>query len=261
MEREDSELDLAEAALCIALTEYPRLDTAAQLKRLDDLAAQVRSDPACSPLTNIQAMNEVLFERENFSGDEEEYDDPRNSYLNDVLDRKKGIPITLSLVYTEVARRRGLPVVGVGFPGHFLAKYLTGSSEIIIDPFHRGAILRREDCAERLKHFLGKEVELRPEHLLASTKKQILARVLNNLKGSYFRRQNFPKVLTLIELALAINPASPQEIRDRGMIYFLMRRYDDAKEDFRLYLNLASPDDPHIKDALEVLHRLRAMVN
>lgn len=261
MEREDEMIDLAEAALLIARTEYPQLDAAAQLEHLNRLAAQVRVDPAYSASSNIQALNHLLFERENFSGNEEEYDDPRNSYLNDVLERKKGIPITLSLVYVEVARRRGLPVVGVGFPGHFLVKYLTESGDIFIDPYNRGTILSRQHCVERLRTYFGQGAELKPEYLAASTHKQILARMLNNLKGLYSRRQNFLKVLTMIELALSIDPASPQDIRDRGMVYFVMKRYREAMADFKTYLSLSPGDDPQIHEVLKVLHRIRALMN
>ncbi len=261
MEREDEMIDLAEAALLIARTEYPQLDAAAQLEHLNRLAAQVRVDPAYSASSNIQALNHLLFERENFSGNEEEYDDPRNSYLNDVLERKKGIPITLSLVYVEVARRRGLPVVGVGFPGHFLVKYLTESGDIFIDPYNRGTILSRQDCVERLRTYFGQGAELKPEYLAASTHKQILARMLNNLKGLYSRRQNFLKVLTMIELALSIDPASPQDIRDRGMVYFVMKRYREAMADFKTYLSLSPGDDPQIHEVLKALHRIRALMN
>ena len=156
MEGDDEEINLAEAALVIARTEYPELEMAAELVHLDGIAAEVRADPSRPPFTKIQALNEQLFEKERFSGNEEDYDDPRNSYLNDVLARKKGIPITLSVVYIEVARRLDLPVVGVGFPGHFLVKYLAASREIIIDPYHRGAILTLEDCEERLKAQIGR---------------------------------------------------------------------------------------------------------
>ena len=135
--RPAEEIRLDEAALLLARTEYPALDLSAQLARLDALAARAECDPGQSPHANIANLNRLLFEEENFAGNEEEYDDPRNSYLNDVLDRKMGIPITLSLVYQEVARRCGLPVVGVGFPGHFLAKYLAASGEILLDPYQR----------------------------------------------------------------------------------------------------------------------------
>ncbi len=257
----EGEICLDRAALLLARTEYRDLDVGAQLARLDALAARAECDPHRSPQKNIDGLNRRLFEEENFSGNEEEYDDPRNSYLNDVLDRKKGIPITLSLVYQEVARRRGLPVVGVGFPGHFLVKYLTSSGDILIDPYHRGAIMSRQDCVDRLKEHFGEEAELRAEYLAASTSKQILGRMLNNLKGSYFRRKDFPKVLMMIDLGLALDPASRQEIHDRGMIYYLLRRYPDALTDFRTYLSLSPPDDPQIQDVKSLIHRIRAMMN
>ena len=261
MERDDEEIDLAEAALLIARTEYPNLDLPPQLKRLDHMAAQVAIDPEGSCLGNVIALNEYLFEREKFSGNENEYDDPRNSYLNDVLDRKTGLPITLSLVYMELARRRGLPVVGMSFPGHFLVKYLTGPGEIIIDPFHKGSVLSRQDCEAQLKKNFGEDAELETEFLAAATNKQILARMLNNLKGSYFRRRNFPRVLTMIEMALAIDPGSKEELRDRGMVYLLMGRYPEARADLAACAALSSPDDPSLKEINSALNRLRAMMN
>ncbi len=261
MERGDDDINLAEAALVIARTEYPDLETAAHLARLDEIASRVRADPVFPPVGNIQALNETLFEEENFSGNEEEYDDPGNSYLNRVLERKKGIPITLSVVYMEVARRRSLPVVGVGFPGHFLVKYLTTPGEIIIDPYHRGTIMSREDCAERLKSHFGEESELKPEHLTASTNKQILARMLNNLKGSYFRRGKFAKVLTMIELALAIEPGSRQHIRDRGMVYLSMKRYREALGDLKACLAISPQPDPQAQEVLQAIRRIQALMN
>lgn len=261
MEREDQEINLAEAALLIARTEYPDLDLAEQLERLDRLASEVNAGPGHPPGENVRAMNEVLFEIENFSGNDDEYDDPRNSYLNLVLERKKGIPITLSVVYMEVARRRALPVVGVGFPGHFLVKYLTEPEALIIDPYYRGALLSRKDCAERLKTHFGEESELKPEYLAASTNKQILARMLNNLKGSYFRRGQYWKVLTMIELAFAIDPGSRQDLRDRGMVYLAMQRYREALADFKTYLELSPAQDPQAQEVRQMVHRIRGLIN
>ena len=261
MERDDEEINLAEAALLIARTEYPALDLPPQLARLDRMAAQVVADPEGSCLGNVVALNEYLFEREKFSGNEEEYDDPRNSFLNDVLERKKGLPITLSLVYMELAKRCGLPIVGVSFPGHFLVKYLTGPGEIIIDPFNQGSILSRQDCEEQLKKNFGEGAELRPDFLVAATTKQILARMLNNLKGSYFRHRDFPRVLTMIEMGLAIDPGSKEELRDRGMVYLLMGRYPEARADLAAYAALCLPDDPRLKEINTALSRLRAMMN
>lgn len=261
MRREDDQIDLAEAALVIARTEYPDLDIPAQLRRLDALAEEVLADPAFSPLANIQALNELLFDRLGLTGNEGEYDDPRNSFLNEVLDRKKGLPITLSLVYLEVAWRRGLPVHGVGFPGHFLVKYLTGSGEFLLDPYRRGAFVSRAEAAERLKLQFGPDAALRPQHLSASTTKQILTRMLNNLKGSYFRRKNYGKVLAMIELALAVDPGSRQEVRDRGMIYFLLNRYEEARADFNAYLRLSPGEGPDTEEVRKALHRIRSLYN
>ena len=259
--RPTEEIHLDVAALLLARTEYPVLDLAAQLARLDALAARAGCDPAQSPYANIASLNRLLFEVENFAGNEDEYDDPRNSYLNDVLDRKIGIPITLSLVYQEVARRCGLPIVGVGFPGHFLSKYLTPSGEILLDPYHRGAIVSLQDCEEKLKTQFGEEAEFRPSYVTATTTKQTLTRMLNNLKGSFFRRKDFAKVLVMIEMALAVDPTSRQEIHDRAMIYFLLRRYAKSMADLRTYLSLSPPDDPQIRDVRTMMHRIRAMHN
>ncbi len=260
-EHDDEKINLAEGALLIAASEYPDLTPEPWLSALDHLAERVRVDPESSPISHIEALNRILFEEEKFFGNEEEYDDPRNSFLNDVLERKKGIPITLSLVYMEVAHRRRLPVVGVGFPAHFLVKYVATDREIVIDPYHRGAILTPADCEELLKTHFGAEAELKTEHLLAATHRQILARMLNNLKGSYFRRRNYSKVLTMIELAFAINENSLPDLRDRGMVYFAMGRYADAVKDLKSYLALAPNSDPQRQEILKVLHRIRALMN
>jgi len=261
MQRAEEEFNLDEAALLIARTEYPQLNVPDQLARLDALAFRLHCDLSRPALEIIASMNKLLFEKEQFRGNEEEYDDPRNSYLNDVLDRKLGIPISLSIIYIEVARRRGLPVMGLSFPGHFLVKYRTGHNEILIDPYRRGRILTRRDCQELLKAQFGDEAELKPEYFAASTKKQILARMLNNLKGSYVRRHDFTRVLTLVQLALGVDPESSQQLHDRGMIYFLMRRFEEAKADFKTYLNLTPRGNPQAVEVAQLLHRIRGMMN
>lgn len=254
-------INLTEAAMMIARTEYPNLDIASQVARLKDIASSLPVNPTYPPHLNIQVLNKVLFEEEQFSGNDEEYDDPQNSYLNKVIERKKGIPISLSVIYLDVARRRGLPLAGVGFPGHFLVKYLADFEEILIDPYHGGVVLSLQDCAERLKANFGEEADLKPEHLEACPPKQILARMLNNLKGSYFRRRNYTKVLNMIELSLAIHPSSRLDIRDRGMVHFLMMRYREAMADFQTFLKLAPPNDPQTADVLQAMARIRGMVN
>jgi regulator of sirC expression with transglutaminase-like and TPR domain len=261
MQRAEEEFNLDEAALFIARTEYPELNVPDQLARLDALAFRLHCDLSRPALEIIAGMNTLFFDKEQFRGNEEEYDDPRNSYLNDVLDRKLGIPISLSIIYIEVARRRGLPVMGMSFPGHFLVKYRTDHSEILIDPYRRGRILMRQDCQELLKAQFGDEAELKPEYFAASTKKQILARMLNNLKGSYVRRHDFTKVLTLVQLALGVDPESSQQLHDRGMIYFLMRRFKEAQTDFKTYLNLTPRGEAQAVEVAQLLHRIRGMMN
>ncbi|MGH9449756.1 MAG: SirB1 family protein [Terriglobia bacterium] len=260
MEREDH-IPLLEAALMIAQTEYPGLDLPAQLRRFDDLARRLHVSPDYPPHANIHALNRLLFEEESFSGNEQDYDNPRNSFLNDVLDRRKGIPITLSLIYVELGRRRGLPLEGVGFPGHFLAKYSVGCSDILLDPFHRGEILTMRDCAALLKRHFGPDAEVRPEYLAPSSSRQILGRMLNNLKGAYFRRHDYARVLTLVEMSLALDPASHQDVHDRATVLLLLRRYGEAAADLRAYLNLAPPGDPQFQSASAMLHRIRSLMN
>jgi len=261
MECPEEQVNLAEAALAIAATEYYDLDPAPSIEFLDRLAARVQAGPELSALANIDAINKVLFDEENFSGNKEEYDDPRNSFLNDVLQRKKGIPITLSLIYTEVARRKGLPLLGVGFPGHFLVKHPGPPAEILIDPYHRGTVLAPADCLALLQEHFGPKADLKSEYFAAATKKQTLARMLNNLKGSYYRRNNFPKVLTMIELALATGEEVLSNLRDRGMVYFAMRRYSDAVGELKTYLTLAGKDDPEVQEVLQMLGRIKGMMN
>ncbi len=257
----DEQIDLAEAALAIAATEYPGLDPAPSIEVLDRLAARVEAGPTLSALANIAAINKVLFEEEKFTGNTSEYDDPRNSYLNDVLERKTGIPISLSLVYTEVARRKGVPLEGLGFPGHFLVKHPGPPAEIVVDPFHGGAVLAPSDCLALLHEHFGGKAELKSEYFAAATKKQILARMLNNLKGSYHRRGNYSKVLTMIELSLATREDVLSNVRDRGLVYFAMRRYSDAANELKVYLKLAGEDDPEVQEVLQMLGHIKGMMN
>jgi regulator of sirC expression with transglutaminase-like and TPR domain len=261
MRQEEDQVSLLDAALLIARTEYPRLELAAQREQFARLARQLRADPQHSPFSNIEALNDLLFRKQGFRGNEEEYDDPRNSFLNDVLERRMGIPITLSLVYMELGRRHGLPIQGVGFPGHFIVKYVWGQREILIDPYHQGAILSRDDCANLLKSYYSDDAELQPEYLAPSTKKQILARMLNNLKSTFFRREQYDRVLTMIEMGLAIDPASSHHIHDRGVVYFLLRRYAQAAADLNAYLTLSPPNHPGVQSARTVLHRIRSLMN
>src|SRR5262245_41928826 len=179
---------LAESALLMACEEYPQLEISPYLDRLDEIADFVRPrlNPSGSALDTIAAINDVLFGVVGFRGNTENYEDPRNSFFNDVLERRVGIPITLSAVYLEVARRVSFPVSGVGMPGHFLVKYADRSEEIFLDPFNGGQILSREDCARRFAEMFGDQ-EFSERMLAIASPRQMLFRMLNNLKTIYMK--------------------------------------------------------------------------
>jgi regulator of sirC expression with transglutaminase-like and TPR domain len=261
----EPDLDLGRAALLIARAEYPRLEMEHYLRRLDALADSIGPEVAleADPLRRVAALNRFLFVTEGFRGNTEQYYDPRNSFLNDVLDRKMGIPITLSTVYLEVARRLHLPVLGVGFPGHFLVKYVLSDREILIDPFHRGAILTEADCRRRLQEMTDGSLELRAEHLRSVTKRQILARILANLKHIYLRARNFPKALRVIDLLVVASPDDAAEVRDRGLLLAQTGRPGPAARDLERYLTMApkAEDGDAIKEHLEAVRRRIAGMN
>lgn len=239
----DARIDLAECALLVAAEEYPELDLDRYLERLDALASAVapRIAEARSDEERVATLNRYLFVEHGFAGNQERYDDPCNSFLNDVLDRGRGIPITLAIVYMEVGRRLSLPVEGVGFPGHFLASY-AGASQIVIDPFF-GRVLSEPQCAARLRAVLGPEAEWEPSvHLRPATPREILVRLLTNLKHLYVRDQDYGRTLAASERILLLTPDVPLELRDRGLVYEQLDCFAAASADFERFLELA-PDD------------------
>lgn len=231
---------LARAALVIARIEYPRLDPEPCLARLDELGREAASRMVGgAPASRIARLNELLFEQEAFGGNHERYDDPRNSCLNTVLERRTGIPITLSVVYMEVARRAGLRVDGVNFPGHFLVRCGEGAAgAIIIDPFHAGALLTEQDCRRLLGTEAGDSTFDRA--LLApTTLTQIATRMLTNLKRLYVEMRSFPQARAATELLLTLTPGSLGELRDRGLLAYHLNDLPTALRDLETYLSLA----------------------
>ena len=258
-------LDLAEAALLIAQEEHPHLDVSAYLNRLDDLAAAVRTrlPESPSPADIVLNLNIHLFREEGFRGNTSAYYDPANSFLNEVLDRKTGIPITLSVVYLEVGRRLGLPLVGVGFPGHFLVKYTGPEGDVVLDPFLGGITLDHQQLARKLQAMYGEQNPLLgqiPQLLAPASKKDILVRMLRNLKGVYLQKNDFPRALGVIERILLIEPDVPAEIRDRGSVHQRLGHLQAALHDFQRYVALA----PRAEDAeaiRTVIRRMTAQLN
>jgi regulator of sirC expression with transglutaminase-like and TPR domain len=243
---------LAPAALLIAGIEYPRLDIEAYLAKLDamgELARRavqrhVERDSDSSRLACIKAVNECLFDELRFVGNREKYEDPRNSCLNEVLDRRTGIPITLCVVYIEVARRAGLHIDGVNFPGHFLVRCpeigSRGSSGLIIDPFHGGALLSERDCRLLLQRQVGSEVAFSKSLLAPTTRLQIIVRMLINLKRIYVHMRSFPQARDVTELLLAMTPSALSELRDRGLLAYHLNDVSGALRDLQTYLKLSS---------------------
>jgi len=250
-ETEDERIDLVRSALTIARTEYPQLDFQPYLLRFDALARRVLAHlprGGDAPET-IAVLNRVLFKEEGFRGNRQDYYNPRNSFLNDVLDRKLGIPITLALVYMEVARRVGLPLFGVGMPGHFLLKhYDVEGTEVLIDAFEQGTLLTPGDCQKRLDQIYAGQVPLQPEFLVSVTRRQMLTRVLNNLKSIYLTTRNFRKALAVVDLVLAIYPRSPEDVKQRAMLRYSVGRVRGALSDLEDYLKMS----PEASDADEV---------
>jgi regulator of sirC expression with transglutaminase-like and TPR domain len=242
---------LAQAALVIARIEYPRLDVEAYIAKLDamgDLARRAVAEHTgatgdASTLSCIQAFNEYLFTHLRFVGNRDKYEDPRNSCLNEVLDRRTGIPITLSVVYMEIARRAGLQIDGVNFPGHFLVRcpeVSRGSSGLIIDPFHGGALLSEHDCRLLLQRHVGSEVAFNKSLLAPTTRTQIIVRMLLNLKNVYVKMRSFPQARDVTELLLAVTPSALSELRDRGLLAYHLNDVTGALRDLQTYLKLSS---------------------
>jgi regulator of sirC expression with transglutaminase-like and TPR domain len=250
--------DLAVAALMIARIEYPRLDAGPYLDRIDAIGreAKVRVDaakttpgdapPRADPddYARVMALNAYLFGELHFVGNSVTYEDPRNSFLNEVLDRRTGIPITLALVYMEVARRAGVRVQGVNFPGHFLLRCparraLPHIDDLIIDPFHGGALLSEDACRDRLRQHAGDEAGMDSPLLIHATKPQILARMLLNLKRLYVQMHSFPQALDVTELLHAVNPSAINELRDRGLLAYELKDFSSALRDLEAYLQLS----------------------
>ena len=255
----DEEVDLAQAALLIACAEYPDLDIDLYLRRVESMADAVAARLEGGPLSAVRALNSVLFDREGFRGNVEDYYDPRNSFLNDVLDRRTGIPITLSTLYIEVGRRAGLPVEGIGLPGHFVVR-IDGT---IVDPFHGGALLSEDDCQKRLDRIYGGRVRLDDTMLAACERKAIIARTLGNQKAIYTKAGDFFRALSVVELLLRVDPRSLEQMRDRGMLHASLDCYALAARELEEYLDKTgnAPGNDPVRQKAAEMRALAARVN
>src|SRR2546428_5071426 len=245
--------DLASAALTIARIAYPDLDSAPYLRQLDDRAAVARPrlSPQASPEAGVTELAGYLFGECGFRGNQEEYYDPRNSYLTDVLERRTGIPIPLSVVLIETGARLGLGIEGVGFPGHFLVRVAGSRGPLVLDPFFGGRAIGERELLARYRSFVGSDAPALPPDALATTgTPAILTRMLRNLLRAYLDQKNHAHALAATDLVLVLVPDSADEVRVRGLLYQHLDCFAAALGDFRRYLELApeAPDPEQIRE-------------
>jgi len=245
--------DLAEASLLLAQDAYPGIEVAGYLGRLDDIAGAIRRRLAGDAFAEqkVRALNYYLFNELRYCGNIDDYYDPRNSYLNEVMERRTGIPITLSIVYLEIGRRIGLNLKGVSFPGHFLVKLSVKRGELVLDPFTGGEAQSEADLRQRLARVLpsGQAERAKLEQYLEpATPRQIIARVLRNLKNIYLQTGKLEPALAVMHRMLLVVPESAEELRDRGLLYQQLECFRAALSDLQNYLR-RRPDAP---DATEI---------
>jgi regulator of sirC expression with transglutaminase-like and TPR domain len=260
----EGEIDLARAALLIAAEEEPgRCDVEEHLRLLESFGAEARARVAAGAGGPVESLNRYLFGELGFGGNEADYYDPRNSLLNQVLARRTGIPITLSIIYMEVGRRAGLRVEGVGLPGHFVVRAgPPGGGMVLVDPFN-GKATDEEECQQRLDVIYGGQVTLGDEHLRPVGVRAILARVLGNLKGVYAQAQLYARALAAVERILLAAPHDLGERRDRGMLLGQLDRLAEAVAETQSYLNLLpeAADAEHVREQLKKMQSRLAMLN
>ena len=266
--REDSRIDLAHACLMIAQDAYPALELERYLGEIERMAIRLRGrmPQTYAAEERVVALNQFLFEDLGYCGNTESYYDPRNSYLNEVMDRKKGIPITLAVLYMAVGRRIGLPLEGVSFPGHFLVRLRLRGGMLVLDPFAGGAPQSEADLRERLQRVIPEGVtdkvpvsELPLDQFLEpATNRQILARVLRNLKGIYRGTDKPERMLEVLNRMLMVAPDSSAELRDRGMVYHRLECYRAALKDLSDYVE-REPEAPDFDDVRVRVMELSAL--
>lgn len=267
MSRDDDRIDLARACLQIAEDAYPGLDVDGYVGEIDRFGKRLRARIPIQalPEERVVALNEFLYDDLGFSGNTENYYDPRNSYLNEVLDRRTGIPITLSVLYMEMGRRIGLEFQGISFPGHFLVRLRLRGGTLVLDPFSGGAPQSEDELRERLKRVIPRGAtggvpvsELPLEQFLEpASNRQILARVLRNLKGVYREADKPERLLEVLNRMIIVAPESAGELRDRGMVYQRLECWRPALKDLTDYLE-REPDASDIDEVRAKMVELSA---
>jgi len=266
--REDARIDLARACLLIAQDAYPDLDVERYIGEIERMATRLRARlaPSAAGEDRVVALNQLLYEELGYWGNTQDYYDPRNSYLNEVIDRRTGMPITMSILYMELGRRIGLPVEGVSFPGHFLVRVRLRGGMLVLDPFSGGAPQSEDELRSRVKRVIPDGVaddlpasELPLDQFLEpATNRQILARVLRNLKGIYRKANKPERMLDVLNRMLLVTPDASAELRDRGYVYQRLECYRAAFKDLTDYAE-REPDAPDLDEVRSKLMELSAL--
>ena len=253
----DKDIDLARAALLISGEIYPDIDIQRYLNALDSMATDIHVSTAASSDRRelATAVSDYLFRRRGFAGNQDDYYDPRNSYLSQVMDRHLGIPITLSLVYMEVGHRLGLPAEGVGLPGHFIVRIDGEGEGLYVDAFHQGRLMTGQECLQAVQSMFRGRLNLRLEHLLPYSNRQILTRLLGNLKINYVRQKELRKALAAMDLMVITEPKVAANYKERAAMFAQWGRHSLAAADLLKYLELA----PDANDTSEIQRQIRAL--
>lgn len=273
---DDASIDVLRAALHIARLEYPDLDEARCEEQLNELARRVRAElalpdpsaqpelpPETDPLHVIYAINKILFDDEGFQGNHDDYYNPDNSHFNRVLEQRTGIPITLSLLYIEVARRVGLRVEGVALPFHFVVRYALPEPVLYIDAYEGGLILSERECRERIQKADKRRIKILARWFKPVNPRIFVARILNNLKSVYVDGEDYERALQICELLLILLPHVASEWRDRGIMHLQLKHYARAKHDLTTYTELApnASDRDSVLDHIKSIRQIIASMN
>jgi len=247
-------LDLVEASLWVAAEEYLGLDVEHECERVrlicSEGARRVWNEP--NPFARLDGLRSYFFEELGFRGNVPNYNDPRNSFLNQVMDRHLGIPLTLSILFMELARAAGFEACGIGLPGHFVIRVSYQGRKILVDPFHGGSVIAEEDCKELVTNSTGRSYLFRKDYLDGTSERAVLARLLMNLKYAHLGRSDYSRALSVVERLLIVSPDDSSEIRDRGFLQARLGHAGPAIADLERYLTLA----PHAPDTKSVEGRL-----
>jgi regulator of sirC expression with transglutaminase-like and TPR domain len=259
LRRDDSDAPLDLAALELSRIEFPNLDPGPILDILDSYAAEIegRMRMEYDAVERLQVFHEFFFREQEFRGNETDYYNPRNSCINEVIMTRQGIPISLAVVYLSIADRLEMPVSGVGLPGHFIVRYDEEDYQTFVDVYNQGQTLNEEECFALARQMTGMDLTPSPGILNAVTNRQILVRMLHNLRSIYLRGKSYVKAAQVLDLLLEASPSDADSYILRGAVNVELRKYQAAKQDFEQYLALSpeARDRQRVEDQIAALDR------